>query len=66
MKKKDTPRKTKLEYLKRFEQKIKSGDKSTPTLAQYAAMSGVQKGLAHAGVNWRKDKPSARLNRKKK
>jgi len=65
-KKKDTPHKTKLDYLKSFANRIKRGDKNTPTLAQYSKMSGAQKSLAKAGVNWNKDKPSARLRRKKK
>lgn len=63
MAKKDTPHKTKLEYLKRFTRRIKQRDRTVPSLAQYTKMSGTEKGLAHAGIAHKKIK---RLSRRKK
>ena len=79
MEKKDTPQEVKLKYLKRFKKRIKRGDGTVPTLAQFAKLSkkdepvyfkGIKRQspesrLKDAGIDWNKDKPSARLLRKK-
>lgn len=55
----------KQQYLKTYESRIARGDKSTPTYAQWAVAGGTERGLMKAGIDWKKDKPSARLKRKK-
>ena len=65
-------------YLKKYATSIKARNKNTPTYAQYAEdresnpqyFKGITKPtyesqLNAAGINWDKDKPSARIRRKK-
>lgn len=57
--------KKKQAYLKDHEARINRGNKNAPTYAQWLAASPAEKGAMRSGVNWKKDNPTAKLNRRK-